>query len=209
MFKRRFFELPTSWFVAMRSIQLSYGRNKTSILGKPHGALSVDRAMCRRFTRGAHPNNTHRVLKAPRTADAGLWARRLIGPCTTKRRLSGYLIWRRGWAALRGISYRGHYSRMWRRERDYSAHPCAPPRWGLLLEQMFKFAPGKFSRTLCSGSRSRPLPVSCDALVRASHETGGERGIRTLDGLLTHTPLAGARLRPLGHLSARKNLARS
>ncbi len=33
---------------------------------------------------------------------------------------------------------------------------------------------------------------------------GGERGIRTLDGLLTHTPLAGARLQPLGHLS--KNL---
>ena len=30
---------------------------------------------------------------------------------------------------------------------------------------------------------------------------GGEGGIRTLDGLLTHTPLAGARLRPLGHLS--------
>ena len=31
---------------------------------------------------------------------------------------------------------------------------------------------------------------------------GGERGIRTLEGLLTLTPLAGARLRPLGHLSA-------
>jgi hypothetical protein len=30
---------------------------------------------------------------------------------------------------------------------------------------------------------------------------GGERGIRTLDGLLAHTPLAGERLRPLGHLS--------
>ena len=30
---------------------------------------------------------------------------------------------------------------------------------------------------------------------------GGERGIRTLDGLLTHTPLAGERLQPLGHLS--------
>ena len=30
---------------------------------------------------------------------------------------------------------------------------------------------------------------------------GGERGIRTLDRLLTYTPLAGARLRPLGHLS--------
>ena len=32
--------------------------------------------------------------------------------------------------------------------------------------------------------------------------TGGERGIRTLEGLLALTPLAGARLRPLGHLSA-------
>ena len=30
---------------------------------------------------------------------------------------------------------------------------------------------------------------------------GGEKGIRTLDALLTHTPLAGERLRPLGHLS--------
>jgi len=32
---------------------------------------------------------------------------------------------------------------------------------------------------------------------------GGERGIRTLEGLLTLTPLAGVRLRPLGHLSVR------
>ncbi len=31
---------------------------------------------------------------------------------------------------------------------------------------------------------------------------GGEGGIRTLDGLSTHTPLAGERLQPLGHLSA-------
>ena len=30
---------------------------------------------------------------------------------------------------------------------------------------------------------------------------GGERGIRTLDRLLTYTPLAGARLQPLGHFS--------
>ena len=30
---------------------------------------------------------------------------------------------------------------------------------------------------------------------------GGDEGIRTLDGLLTHTPLAGERLRPLGHVS--------
>src|SRR5215467_14999384 len=34
--------------------------------------------------------------------------------------------------------------------------------------------------------------------------SGGERGIRTLEGLLTLTPLAGVRLRPLGHLSAAK-----
>ncbi len=31
--------------------------------------------------------------------------------------------------------------------------------------------------------------------------SGGEGGIRTHDGLLTHTPLAGERLQPLGHLS--------
>ena len=33
--------------------------------------------------------------------------------------------------------------------------------------------------------------------------TGGEGGIRTLDTLLTYTPLAGERLRPLGHFSGR------
>ena len=32
-------------------------------------------------------------------------------------------------------------------------------------------------------------------------KNGGERGIRTLDGLLTHTPLAGERFRPLSQLS--------
>ena len=31
---------------------------------------------------------------------------------------------------------------------------------------------------------------------------GGEEGIRTLDTLITYTPLAGERLQPLGHLSA-------
>lgn len=34
---------------------------------------------------------------------------------------------------------------------------------------------------------------------------GGEEGIRTLDTLLTYTPLAGERLRPLGHLSGRRS----
>ena len=37
---------------------------------------------------------------------------------------------------------------------------------------------------------------------RSFPKTGGERGIRTLDGVLCpHTPLAGERLQPLGHLS--------
>ena len=32
-------------------------------------------------------------------------------------------------------------------------------------------------------------------------KTGGEGGIRTLDTLLTYTPLAGERFKPLSHLS--------
>ena len=32
--------------------------------------------------------------------------------------------------------------------------------------------------------------------------SGGDEGIRTLDTLLRYTPLAGERLRPLGHVSA-------
>ena len=36
-----------------------------------------------------------------------------------------------------------------------------------------------------------------------SKGSGGDEGIRTLDGLMTHTPLAGERLRPLGHVSER------
>ena len=42
----------------------------------------------------------------------------------------------------------------------------------------------------------------CIHLVGVCHEgSGGDEGIRTLDGLMTHTPLAGERLRPLGHVS--------
>ncbi len=33
-------------------------------------------------------------------------------------------------------------------------------------------------------------------------QCGGDGGIRTLDGLLTHTHFPGERLRPLGHVSA-------
>ena len=39
------------------------------------------------------------------------------------------------------------------------------------------------------------------AIELLKYKYGGERGIRTLDTLLTYTPLAGARLQPLGHFS--------
>ena len=58
------------------------------------------------------------------------------------------------------------------------------------------------------------LPAPVEALIVSCRRTsrigvpgldkdcdGGEEGIRTLDTLLTYTPLAGERLRPLGHLS--------
>ncbi len=49
---------------------------------------------------------------------------------------------------------------------------------------------------------AHPRPGASCGIERKSD--GGERGIRTLEGLLTLTPLAGARLRPLGHLSVRR-----
>ena len=42
--------------------------------------------------------------------------------------------------------------------------------------------------------------VSENDLVRF-WKTGGEGGIRTLDAVLPHTPLAGERFQPLSHLS--------
>jgi hypothetical protein len=62
-----------------------------------------------------------------------------------------------------------------------------------------------------SRPQASPSHLAVDLAVRpgsgnvsagaAKDSTGGERGIRTLEGLLTLTPLAGVRLRPLGHLS--------
>ena len=96
---------------------------------------------------------------------------------------------------------------VWRRERDCAARPCAAPL-----------------RPACAGLRGRALrarPKSLPAIlsnqrlliglvfqpdikkapVGAFFMSGGERGIRTLDTLLTYTPLAGERFRPLSHLS--------
>jgi hypothetical protein len=47
----------------------------------------------------------------------------------------------------------------------------------------------------------RAQRLKTDGNIARHVATGGEGGIRTLEGLLTLTPLAGARLRPLGHLS--------
>jgi hypothetical protein len=49
-----------------------------------------------------------------------------------------------------------------------------------------------------------PEPLATQGLLRRNNGlggAGGEDGIRTHEKLLTSTPLAGERLRPLGHLS--------
>ena len=72
-----------------------------------------------------------------------------------------------------------------------SGHPGPRPS-GALRASNSAFLPN------CRTSGSNP------ALI---HINGGEGGIRTLEGLLTLTPLAGARLRPLGHLSVKTHEA--
>ena len=74
---------------------------------------------------------------------------------------------------------------------------------------------GKDSPPLLQGGRcGAPVPGSLPPVRdqrggaepgagRMTDWAGGERGIRTLEGLLALTPLAGVRLRPLGHLSVR------
>ena len=63
--------------------------------------------------------------------------------------------------------------------------------------------PGRFASEFATG-RDPPVAKS----LKTMGKIGGERGIRTLDGLLAHTPLAGARLRPLGHLSGQRSAGR-
>ena len=71
------------------------------------------------------------------------------------------------------------------------------PKWGLLKNG----APGEI-RTPDRPVRSRVLyPAELRAHFFNYKFSGGERGIRTLEGLLTLTPLAGERFRPLSHLS--------
>ena len=84
----------------------------------------------------------------------------------------------------------------WRRGRDCSQ----------LRRSSLRFASGPPSRRR-SGVSLPPQPTNSlqnprlEPTPKDFPTSGGEGGIRTLEGLLTLTPLAGARLRPLGHLS--------
>ena len=71
-------------------------------------------------------------------------------------------------------------------------------------------APGRIrtSDLLVRSQTLYPTELRARDLVLHVDGTGGERGIRTLEGLLTLTPLAGARLRPLGHLSVVQRAAK-
>ena len=72
------------------------------------------------------------------------------------------------------------------------------------FELEFASRPQAQTRRFATGFASeRDSPVAKS--LKTKGKIGGERGIRTLEGLLTLTPLAGVRLRPLGHLSVRGN----
>ena len=72
--------------------------------------------------------------------------------------------------------------------------PTVPSRrWGVSIADSSLKAMG--------GIHRRQFPKVAAFAKRKRNVNGGEGGIRTLDGLLTHTPLAGERLQPLGHLS--------
>ena len=96
------------------------------------------------------------------------------------------------------------------REGLFARVACSP------LRGRRRFAPPLSRRTLrvllgsnpvCLASitrhkKSSHSPRHCEGSVNFFC-SGGERGIRTLEGLLTLTPLAGERFRPLSHLSVR------
>ena len=78
------------------------------------------------------------------------------------------------------------------------------PAWGPFV---FFGAPGEI-RTPDRLVRSQvlyPAELRAHCLIVCVLCSGGERGIRTLEGLLTLTPLAGERFRPLSHLSVQLN----
>jgi hypothetical protein len=72
-----------------------------------------------------------------------------------------------------------------------------PPTFWFVARRSIQLSYGRVPKTNYTNTDQ----AAGSSAASSRDETGGERGIRTLDGLLTHTPLAGVRLRPLGHLS--------
>src|SRR5581483_6431297 len=75
----------------------------------------------------------------------------------------------------------------------------------VILTRRLRYRESSTPRQTGRFSRQRP---KLRALSNYPATTGGQRGIRTLEGLLTLTPLAGVRLRPLGHLSVLRTCRR-
>jgi hypothetical protein len=66
-----------------------------------------------------------------------------------------------------------------------------------MIKRLFALDASAFiTAGVMAGMEHLPAPASLNKT-----QYGGERGIRTLDRGLAYTPLAGARLQPLGHLS--------
>ena len=92
--------------------------------------------------------------------------------------------------------------------RGCAAHPSLT--LGTAVAQALRRPAPPLSRRLVEPKGSNPAPVLANENKKGPEvpfyfHIGGEGGIRTLEGLLTLTPLAGVRLRPLGHLSGGRN----
>ncbi len=70
----------------------------------------------------------------------------------------------------------------------------SPSLWGIATDAMRLYETTKRLKPF----RFKPSKLSCVDMIM---NLGGERGIRTLDTLLTYTHFPGVLLQPLGHLT--------
>lgn len=118
------------------------------------------------------------------------------------RNYRGYSQWFQPYATLWKKDPLSVFSRQARNTEMHSVSPTIDKP----LELVVLYKSGRVSS--CQIQQSPGEPGLCLIThtkfwpnVRKSRLLGGERGIRTLEGLLTLTPLAGERFRPLSHLS--------